>query len=91
MKILDHKLSKSDWEMLAGTELGANMIMNSFSIILEDEELDLVYKCTDYLEDSATGLWYVGSAGTGLWSFYFNHSMDKANLLSILTSPVENL
>lgn len=87
MKILEFKLSHDDWKMLAGTELGAHMVSNLFSILIEEDDLELIYKCTDWLEESATGLWYVSSSNPGYWTFYFNHTMDRANLLDILKLP----
>ena len=89
MKITEFRLSKDDWDMLVGTDLGANMILHSFTLTLEVEEEEILFKCTDWLEEHATAMWYVSPNFPGAWTFYFNNVMDKSNLLHILTSPVE--
>ena len=74
-----NKLTELDMELLRGSPELITMIKNAVVITCDD---DTFYQIEEFVEQHATGIWYVKKSVYYQHKFYFLEPMDRENLLA---------
>lgn len=74
-----NKLSEVDLELLKGSTELVTMIKNAVVITCDNETLDEV---ETFVEQHATGIWFVKKSPYYQHKFYFLEPMDRENLMA---------